>query len=42
MDVNNPIGKPDIKVEKFCDGNVDQANYDGMRGIIIRYIFHDL
>ena len=45
----NLIGEADIKVdsEEFCDANEDQANYDGMRWIIIHlstvlmtYIFY--
>ena len=34
----NLIGEADIKVdsEEFCDAKDDQANYDGMRWIIIR------
>ena len=37
MDEKNPMGKADIKVdpEEFCDPNDDQANYDGMKLIII-------
>ena len=33
----NLIGEADIKLdsEEFCDANDDQANYDGMRWIII-------
>ena len=33
----NLVGEEDIKVdsEEFCDANEDQANYDGMRWIII-------
>ena len=36
----NLIGEADIKVdsEEFCDANDDQANYDGMRWIIICYL----